>query len=51
MYIKLAIICIEMKLYSIMFTDPVKGPRTEPWGTPDRSLQTSDKVKPIFTDW
>ena len=61
MYIKLAIICIEMKLYSIMFTDNGtegvvynennKGPRTEPWGTPNRSLQTSDKVEPIFTDW
>ena len=27
-----------------------KEPRTEPWGTPNRSLQTSDKVEPIFID-
>ena len=48
-----------MKLYSIMFTDnqtegggggtmrTTKGPG--PWGAP-RSLQTSDKVEPIFID-
>ena len=50
-----------MKLYSLMFTDNQtegvvyneknKGPRTEPWGTPTRSLQTSDKVEPMFIDW
>ena len=68
MYINLAIICVEMKLYSLMSTDNQtggggggggggvniensKGPRTEPWGMPDKSLQTSDKVDPIFIDW
>ena len=49
-----------MKLYSFMFTDNQtegvvynennKGPRTEPWGMPNRNLQTSDKVEPIFID-
>ena len=48
-----------MKLYSFMFTDNQtdgvvynenKRSRTEPWGMPNRSLQTSDKVEPIFID-
>ena len=60
MHINLAVICIKMKLYSFMFTDNQaegvvynennKGPRTEPWGTLNRSLQTSDTVEPIFID-
>ena len=32
-----------------MYNENNKGPRTEPWGTPNRSFQTSDKVEPIFT--
>ena len=50
----------KMNLYSFMFPDNQtegvvynennKGPRTEPWGTPNRSLQTSDKVELIFID-
>ena len=54
------IFCIEIKLYSFMLTDNQtegmvynensKGPRTEPWGMPNRSLQKSDKVEIIFID-
>ena len=50
----------KMKLYSFIFpkiklrgsvyNDNNKGPRTEPWGMPNRSLQTSDKVEQIFID-
>ena len=47
-----------MELYSFMFTDNQaegvvynernKGPRTEPWGMLNGSLQTFYKVEPIF---
>ena len=52
MHIKLAVICIEMKLYSFMFTDNQtegvvynennKGPRIEPRGMPNRSLHRTN---------
>ena len=35
----------------VVYNENSKGPRTEPWGMPNRSLQTSDKVDPIFIDW
>ena len=31
----------------VVYNENNKGPKTEPWGTPNRSLQTSDKVEPI----
>ena len=31
-----------------MHNENSKGPRTEPSGTPNTSLQTSDNVEPIF---
>ena len=40
-----------MELRGVVYNENNKVPRTEPWGTPNRSLQTSDKVEPIFTDW
>ena len=31
----------------VVYKENSKGHRTEPWGTPRRSWQTSDKVEPI----
>ena len=35
---------------SVVYNENNKGPRTEPWGIPNKSLQRSDKVEPIFID-
>ena len=32
----------------MVYNENNKGPRTEPWVRPNRSLQTSDNVEPIF---
>ena len=34
-----------------MYNENSKGDGTEPWGMPNRSLQTFDKVEPILIDW
>ena len=35
----------------VVYNENNKGPRTVPWGMANNSLQTSDKVEPIFIDW
>ena len=35
----------------VVYNENNKGTRTEPWGTPNRSLQTYDKMEPNFIDW
>ena len=39
-----------IKLRGMVYNKNSKGPRTEPCGMPNRNLQTSDKVEPIFID-
>ena len=58
--VDLSVICKTMKLYSFVFTNNQtkgvvyrennKGPKREPWGTPNRSLQRPEGVEPIFSD-
>ena len=49
-----------MKLYCFMITNNQaggvvynennKGPKTELWGTPNRSFQRSERIEPVFID-
>ena len=38
------------KLRRAVYNENNKGPKTEPWGTPNRSLQRSERVEPICID-
>ena len=38
------------KLRGRVYNENNKGPKTEPWGTPNRSLQSSERVGQIFID-
>ena len=38
------------KLMMVMYNENNKEPKTEPLGTPNRGLQRSERVEPIFKD-